>query len=112
MYDIAQVLARRPFGWLILATVMGKSLNMSRIEQVSNPRVVIASFPPLVGYSTCVTLCGFAYGVKGFFIAGPSAVAGSAIVFITLRLAFRKRIRKWALHNEKWQALEAVIVSF
>ena len=26
----------------------------------------VVSFPPLIGYSTCVTLAGFVYGMKGY----------------------------------------------
>ena len=65
----------------------------------------------MIGFTTLATLCGFAYGLKGFAIVGPGAIVGSAIVFIVLRLIFRKRVRRWTSENEKWMALEAVIVS-
>lgn len=94
LYDFAQVLAGMRFGWLILFGIM-----------------VITSFPPLVGYTTTVTLCGFAYGIKGFLLAAPGAVIGSAVVFVVLRWLFRQRLRTWTERNEKWQALETVIRS-
>jgi len=94
LYDLSQRLAELRFGWLILGAVL-----------------VITSFPPLVGYFTTVSLCGFAYGLQGFFIAAPAAVFGSALVFIVLRLAFMRKIRSWTAENDKWQALERVIKS-
>ncbi|KAH8118359.1 Golgi apparatus membrane protein TVP38 [Phellopilus nigrolimitatus] len=92
LYDFGQDLANYRFGWMILGAIM-----------------IIISFPPLIFYSTTVSLCGFTYGLKGFFLAGPAALLGSAIVFVLLRFAFRKRLRTWTSNNEKWQALEAVI---
>ncbi|TDL29433.1 Golgi apparatus membrane protein TVP38 [Rickenella mellea] len=92
LYDLAQELRNYRFGWLILGTFM-----------------VITSYPPLVGYSTSVSLCGFAYGIKGFLLAGSSAILGSAIVFITLRLMFKQKLQSWTRQNVKWQALETVI---
>lgn len=71
---------------------------------------VLVSFPPLVGHTTLTTLCGFAYGMKGFFISAIASVVGSAAAFMALRYLFSERIRQWSAHNEKWQALESVVV--
>jgi uncharacterized membrane protein YdjX (TVP38/TMEM64 family) len=56
------------------------------------------------------TLAGFAYGMNGFFISGAASILGSAISFTVLRLLFRKRLHAWSSENEKWQALESVVV--
>ncbi|KAG1753937.1 Golgi apparatus membrane protein TVP38 [Suillus paluster] len=74
MYDIAQDIRRLPYGHAILISVM-----------------ILASFPPFIGHATLVNLCGFTYGLQGFF---PAA-----------------RLHSWTSTNEKWQALEAVIRS-
>ena len=71
---------------------------------------VVISFPPCIGHTTIVTLCGFAYGMKGFYIAAPASLIGSAAAFVVLRFLFSRRLRKWSSSNEKWQALEAVVV--
>lgn len=71
---------------------------------------VLISFPPCIGHTTTVTLCGFAYGMKGFFIAAGGSLVGSATAFAVLRFLFSRRLRKWSSSNEKWQALEAVVV--
>ncbi|KAJ2931664.1 hypothetical protein H1R20_g5462, partial [Candolleomyces eurysporus] len=94
LYDKAKLLAATRLGWLGIIAAM-----------------VCISFPPLIGHTTLVTLCGFAYGMEGFFIALAGSVLGSAVVFSVLRLLFRERIRAWSAQNEKWQALESVVAS-
>ncbi|RDB22457.1 Golgi apparatus membrane protein TVP38 [Hypsizygus marmoreus] len=92
LYDHARMLAETWFGWLALAGA-----------------IVLMSFPPLIGHTTLVTLCGFAYGMKGFCIASSASVAGASLVFVVLRLLFSGRLRQWSSHNDKWQALESVV---
>lgn len=58
-----------------------------------------------------MNLCGFTYGMQGFIPAAVSTVGGSALAFVVLRSLFSNRLRKWTTTNEKWGALEAVIVS-
>jgi len=93
LYDMAQRIRHMRFGWLLLSSV-----------------AVLTSFPPLVGYSIIITLCGFAYGqIGGFAIAAPSAVIGSALTFIILRLLFMDRIKSRTQKNPRWLAMEQVI---
>lgn len=92
MYDLAQKISHLRFGWLILGAVL-----------------VVISFPPCVGHTTTVTLCGFAYGMRGFPIAAVGSLLGSTIAFIVLRLLFSQRLKKWSSSSEKWQALESVV---
>lgn len=77
---------------------------------MSSYELVVVSFPPLIGHTTTVTLCGFAYGMKGFFIASSASLFGSALVFIVLRFLFAERLRGWSTQNTKWTALESVVV--
>ncbi|KIP12719.1 hypothetical protein PHLGIDRAFT_113319 [Phlebiopsis gigantea 11061_1 CR5-6] len=92
MYNLAQKVSHLRFGWAILLAAM-----------------VLISFPPAIGHTTLTTLCGFAYGMKGFYIAAAGSVLGSALAFIVLRFLFGHRLKKWSRSNEKWQALESVI---
>ncbi|KAJ7937144.1 hypothetical protein B0H13DRAFT_1944449 [Mycena leptocephala] len=94
MYDNAEKLARYPLGWLVVGAL-----------------VMVVSFPPLHGHTTLTTLCGFAWGLNGFFIAAPASLAGAILVFSVLRLSFKERLRRMSKGNEKWQALEAVIAA-
>ncbi|KXN83714.1 Golgi apparatus membrane protein TVP38 [Leucoagaricus sp. SymC.cos] len=92
LYDRAKELSETRYGWLVLGSAM-----------------VMVSVPPLVGHTTLSSLCGFAYGMKGFFISATASLVGSAGAFVILRCLFSERIRQWSAHNEKWQALESVI---
>ena len=49
--------------------------------------------------------------MKGFFVASAGTLIGSAVAFSVLRWLFSARLRKWVATNEKWQALESVVVS-
>ncbi|KAJ7129782.1 Golgi apparatus membrane protein TVP38 [Mycena epipterygia] len=91
LYDNAEKLARNPLGWLAVSAV-----------------IVLVSFPPFHGHSTATTLCGFAWGINGFFIAAGASLLGAVLVFTVLRLTFKARLRALSKSNEKWQALEAV----
>ncbi|KAG9317565.1 hypothetical protein JVU11DRAFT_1772 [Chiua virens] len=92
MYDLAIVIRRLPYGSFILMAA-----------------IVLISFPPFIGHTTLLNLCGFTYGMQGFIPAAISTVGGSALVFILLRSLLNDRLRRWAATNEKWRALEAVI---
>jgi len=71
--------------------------------------MILISFPPMTAQTTTVTLCGFAYGMKGFYIALAGSVLGSSVTFVVLRFLFSKRLREWSATNEKWTALETVV---
>jgi len=94
LYDKAELLATTRYGWLGLGIT-----------------IVIISFPPFIGHTTLCTLAGFAYGMKGFFIAGMGSIIGSAFAFVVLRLLFSRRLQAWSTKNETWQALESVVTS-
>ena len=74
------------------------------------PFLVAISFPPCMGHSTVCTLCGFAYGMRGFPLAACGTLLGAGLCFVVLRLLFSKRLHEWSASNEKWQALETVVV--
>ena len=64
----------------------------------------------MIGHTTMLHVCGFAYGLKGFPLAAAASVIGSSAVFLALRFLFGKKLRAWSSSNDKWQALETVIV--
>jgi len=69
----------------------------------------LISFPPMISHTTTVTLCGFAYGMNGFFLALAGSVLGATVAFVILRFMFSERLRKWSATNDKWTALETVV---
>ncbi|EDR12371.1 uncharacterized protein LACBIDRAFT_311702 [Laccaria bicolor S238N-H82] len=109
LYDQAHILAEAPFGSLALALAIGLYTYLRLITATHIHSIVCISFPPLIGHTTLVTLCGFAYGLNGIYIAAGVSIVGSALVFVVLRFLFSARLRAWSGHNQKWQALESVV---
>ncbi|KAG0279871.1 hypothetical protein BGZ96_001797 [Linnemannia gamsii] len=59
------------------------------------------SFPPIVGYSSIVTMSGYVYGfVFGFIIAFTGAMAGSIVCFYFCRRWFKTQVRKLLAKNK------------
>lgn len=51
--------------------------------------IVLSAFPPLLGYSTCMTLAGLIYGFpNGWFVAASGTIVGSTLSFLTFRRFF------------------------
>jgi uncharacterized membrane protein YdjX (TVP38/TMEM64 family) len=48
--------------------------------------------------------------MRGVVLAAGASIFASALVFSVLRLLFAARLRAWSARNDKWQALEAVVV--
>ncbi|KAJ3910181.1 Golgi apparatus membrane protein TVP38 [Lentinula edodes] len=93
LYDKSTQLSHTRFGFLALGGL-----------------IFLVSFPPLIGHTTTVTVCGFAYGWKiGFLIAAIASIVGSASSFSVLRLLFSSRLRQWSMKNDKFMALESVV---
>lgn len=45
--------------------------------------IILTAFPPMVGYGTCISLCGFAFGAqKGWLIAATGCVTGALLSFM------------------------------
>lgn len=112
LYDWGQRTREHPLGWLLFATLIRMfPLYVSPFHS-SYPYITeIVSIPPMIGHTTLLNLCGFAYGMKGFLIAAPASLVASTIVFVALRYLFSGIVRSWSEKNETWKALEAVIVS-
>ncbi|KAJ6539253.1 hypothetical protein B0H19DRAFT_1178001 [Mycena capillaripes] len=94
LYDNAEKLALHPLGWVAVSVL-----------------IIVVSFPPLHGHTTVSLLCGFGWGLNGFFIAAPASLIGAGLVFFSLRYIFKDRLRTMSKGNEKWQALEAVVAA-
>ncbi|KAL2136032.1 hypothetical protein VTI74DRAFT_5768 [Chaetomium olivicolor] len=68
------------------------------------------AFPPLIGYSTCVTLAGFVYGFPlGWPIAASATVAGSTAAFLTSRGVFAGYVQRLVGGDRRFVALGQVL---
>ena len=48
--------------------------------------------------------------MNGFYLALVGSILGAAVAFVVLRFLFSERLRKWSATNDKWTALETVVV--
>lgn len=67
------------------------------------------SFPPLIGYSTCITIAGLVYGMKGWFIVAPATVLGSTCSFVVSRGVLRKWVQRWVDGDKRFEAVSLVL---
>jgi len=78
-----------PAGWLILWLL-----------------TFLVSFPPLIGYSTCVTLSGFVFGFPaGWFIIASATIVGSTCSFIACRTVLANLSKRLVQHDPRFAAL-------
>ncbi|KAL2757460.1 hypothetical protein ACRALDRAFT_2099707 [Sodiomyces alcalophilus JCM 7366] len=82
-----------PGGWLIIWVL-----------------VVISAFPPLIGYSTCITIAGFVYGFPlGYPIVATANVAGSLAAFCASRTIFSDYVHRLVGRDHRFIALGQVL---
>ncbi|KAI9650484.1 Tlg2-vesicle protein [Ciborinia camelliae] len=66
----------------------------------------IAAFPPLIGYSSTITIAGFVYGVpKGWAIVASSTVAGSLCSFLASRTILSSYVHRLVGKDKRFEAL-------
>ncbi|KAK1769658.1 putative tlg2-vesicle protein of 38 kda protein [Phialemonium atrogriseum] len=72
--------------------------------------VFAAAFPPLVGYSSAVTVSGFVYGFPhGWPFAATATVAGSAAAFLASRGVFAPYVQRLVGRDRRFVALGQVL---
>ena len=81
-----------PAGWLILWFM-----------------TFFVGFPPMIGYSTCVTIAGFVFGMKGWFIISTATVVGSTCAFVVSRTLLRGFVSRLTEKNKRFAALSLVL---
>ncbi|WPH02497.1 Hypothetical protein R9X50_00536200 [Acrodontium crateriforme] len=67
------------------------------------------SFPPMIGYSTCVTMAGFVFGMKGWFIVSTATIIGSTCAFLASRTVLKSYVGRMTANNTKFAALSLVL---
>ncbi|KAJ8070467.1 hypothetical protein OCU04_000841 [Sclerotinia nivalis] len=66
----------------------------------------VAAFPPLIGYSSTITIAGFVYGVpKGWAIVASSTVAGSLCSFLASRTILSTYVHRLVGKDKRFEAL-------
>lgn len=68
--------------------------------------IFVTAFPPLFGYSTLITTCGFVFGFwKGWIIASSAATIGSLVSFIACRTVLSKYVHGLVGEDKRFKAL-------
>jgi uncharacterized membrane protein YdjX (TVP38/TMEM64 family) len=66
----------------------------------------ICAFPPVIGYSTCVTISGFVYGFpNGWFIVASATVAGSLASFMASQTVLSSYVHRLVGKDKRFEAL-------
>ncbi|KAI0383809.1 hypothetical protein F5Y04DRAFT_249743 [Hypomontagnella monticulosa] len=70
----------------------------------------LTAFPPMIGYSTCVTIAGFVYGFPGGWpIVAGATVVGSTAAFMTSRTVFSGYVHSLVGADKRFMALSQVL---
>ncbi|KAL3424880.1 tlg2-vesicle protein of 38 kda [Phlyctema vagabunda] len=70
----------------------------------------ISAFPPLIGYSTTITIAGFVYGFpNGWFIVATATIAGSTASFLASRTVLSKYVHKLVGGDKRFEALSLTL---
>nr|POF19950.1 golgi apparatus membrane protein tvp38 [Quercus suber] len=104
---LALVYNERIFGWLRPAAHKWRELPAGWLLLWALTFVV--SFPPLIGYSTCVTIAGFVFGMKGWFIMSTATVVGSTCSFLLSRTVLKSFVSGLTEKNQRFAALSLVL---
>ncbi|PSN63364.1 hypothetical protein BS50DRAFT_110278 [Corynespora cassiicola Philippines] len=89
MLPVAKKWRDIPAGWLILWFL-----------------IFVVSFPPLIGYSSLLTIAGFVYGFpNGWFIAATATVCGSTAAFILSRSLLKTYVHRLVANDKRFAAL-------
>lgn len=67
------------------------------------------SFPPMIGYSTLVTIAGFVFGMKGWLIMSTATTIGSTCGFLASRTLLKSFVGKLTEKNKRFAALSLVL---
>lgn len=92
------------FGWLTPYAEKWKEVTGGWI--IIWVLIIIVSFPPLIGYSTVVTISGFVYGFpNGWFIVASATILGSTASFVASRTVLAKYVHDWVGKDKRFEAL-------
>jgi len=92
--------------WAILAPVAHKWRDLKGGWMILWSLTFISAFPPLIGYSTTVSIAGFVYGFpNGWFIVASATVVGSLASFLASRTVLSKYVQRLVGEDKRFEAL-------
>ncbi|MDI1488367.1 MAG: Tlg2-vesicle protein [Ramalina farinacea] len=70
----------------------------------------VTAFPPVIGYSTCLTLSGFIFGFPGGWpIVASATIVGSTCSFIVSRTLLKSFVDRLVVGDKRFEALSLVL---
>jgi uncharacterized membrane protein YdjX (TVP38/TMEM64 family) len=94
----------RIFGWL--APEAAKWQDVSGGWTILWLLTFFCAFPPLIGYSTTITIAGFVYGFpNGWYIVASATILGSLASFVASRTILSKYVHKLVGKDKRFEAL-------
>ncbi|KAF2459852.1 hypothetical protein BDY21DRAFT_281421 [Lineolata rhizophorae] len=98
----------RIFG--MLAPVAQKWRNIRAGWLILWSLIFVVSFPPLIGYSSLLTIAGFVYGFpNGWFIAASATIVGSTCGFLLSRTILKPYVHRLVAHDPRFAALSLTL---
>ncbi|KAK5160269.1 hypothetical protein LTR04_004650 [Oleoguttula sp. CCFEE 6159] len=98
----------RIFSWL--APLAQKWRNVRGGWLIIWALTFLVSFPPLIGYSSCVTIAGFVYGFpNGWFIVASATILGSTASFLVSRTLMKNFVTRLTAHDKRFAALSLTL---
>ncbi|KAJ9669096.1 Tlg2-vesicle protein [Coniosporium apollinis] len=92
------------FGWLAPAAKRWREVKGGWM--ILWALVFVVSFPPLIGYSTLLTISGFVYGFpNGWFIVATATILGSTASFLASRSLLKSLVHRLIAHDPRFAAL-------
>ncbi|KAF2970911.1 hypothetical protein GQX73_g2700 [Xylaria multiplex] len=93
LHPVAEGWRKLPGGWVLLFLLSS-----------------LAAFPPLIGYSTTITIAGFIFGFpRGWFIVAGATVLGSTASFIASRTVLSSYVQRLVGEDRRFVALGQVL---
>ena len=102
------VFSERIFAWL--EPVAEKWQNLRGGWLILWLMCFVTAFPPVIGYSTCLTLAGFIYGFPwGWPIVASATIVGSTCSFIVSRTLLKGFVDRLVVGDQRFEALSLVL---
>lgn len=93
MLPVSARLRSWPAGWLLIFALC-----------------YVSAFPPMIGYSTSVTMAGFVYGFpNGWFLVATATLTGSTSAFLACRHLLRGFSRRLVATDRRFEALSLTL---
>ncbi|KAH7035029.1 uncharacterized protein B0I36DRAFT_317456 [Microdochium trichocladiopsis] len=102
------IYSHRIFAWLQPIAVGWRALPAGWL--IIFAMTFVAAFPPMIGYSTCLTISGFVYGFPGGWpVVAAATVAGSTAAFIASRTVLSRYVHALIGSDKRFVALGQIL---